>query len=236
MNLNGLTGNIEQYFSDLRFEGSSHTYKVNSKPHEAVSRVIDSFVDKVDFDTIAGYIAIRDNRVKEDILQEWATINKIAIDKGTRVHKFAEGDMSFPSIGEEKAVVKFWGELDQDRYKVIGKEVKMYHKDFGYAGTDDLMLWDTWTSTLVIADYKTNGDLFKNFGGKLLAEPFDFLEDSPYNKYQIQLSLYQILIEQLGITVSERWVVWLTSDGEYKILKTYDLTKILREWLNMNLN
>jgi hypothetical protein len=44
--------------------------------------------------------------------------------------------------------------------------------------------------------------------------------DNPFNHYQIQLLLYQILLQQLGINVYQRTVIWLQLDGTYKLYHT----------------
>lgn len=222
---------VKEKFNKLQFHEESHTYQVEGKPHPSVSKLIEGFVDKPDFNKIAGFIAQRDGLNKEDILAEWKAVNLESTERGSRVHLFGEGDMLSPELDQEFALVKFWEELDKSRYQVICKEIQMHHFDKKYAGTSDLLLYDNWTHTFIIADYKTNADLFKNYKGKTLLQPFDFLEDNPYNKYQIQLSLYQMMVEQLGIMVSERWVIWLTMDRNYKIYKTYDLTEQLKEYI-----
>lgn len=227
-----LAQKIIQSFSDLVFDEPSHTYMVHGTPYRSVSKTIDSVVVKEDFEKIAMAIADRDGGDAKQILQEWADINKTAIDKGHKTHSFAEGNLLNPQTGTEHAVVKFWNELDP-RFKAIGKEVRMYHKRFIYAGTTDLVLHDTLLDEYIIADYKTNGDLFKNFRGKMLKKPFDDLLDHPYNKYQIQLSLYQLLLQQILEPVSERWVVWLKDDGTYVVLKTYDFTQRVHNWLKI---
>jgi hypothetical protein len=82
----------------------------------------------------------------------------------------------------------------------------------------------------ITGDYKTNEDLFKNYKEKKLLEPFDFLLDCPYNHYQIQLSLYQILLEQTNFFVSERWLIYLEADGNYKKYNCYNYTEYLINW------
>lgn len=227
---------VLDFFKDLIFDEPTHTYMVHGQPFRSVSKTIETVAIKTDFVPIAEAIAKRDGGTAEQILQGWADHNKAAIDRGHKTHSFAEGNLANPTTGLERAVVKFWQELDRGRYKVVGKEVRMYHKNHIYAGTSDLVLYDTQLGEYIIADYKTNADLFKNFKGQLLKAPFSELLDNPYNKYQIQLSLYQILLEQVCNPISERWVIWLTEEGNYSLLKTYDLTNRVREWLKTAFN
>src|SRR5690606_15679463 len=113
-----------------------------------------------------------------------------------------------PSTPHEEAVVKFWNDLP-DFVVPVFLELRMYHKKYMFAGTTDVVLCNKRTGQFIIADYKTNKDLFYNFKNNKLQYPFHNLLDSPFNKYQLQLSYYQILLEQLNIKVSTRKIIWL---------------------------
>ena len=102
----------------------------------------------------------------------------------------------------------------------------------GIAGTADIILYNKQTNKFIIADYKTNKDLFKNFKGKKLKAPFNNLLDSPFDKYNIQLSMYQILFELTGYEVENRFIIWLKPDAEYEIYYTQDLRKEINNLYN----
>jgi hypothetical protein len=106
----------------------------------------------------------------------------------------------------------------------------MYSKKYGYAGTADIILFDG-KKGFVIVDYKTGKDLYKNYMGQMMLPPFQYMLDNPFNHYQLQLSLYQIPLEECGYFVSERWVIWLKSDSTYQKLPTHDFTSMLRQSL-----
>ena len=78
-----------------------------------------------------------------------------------------------------------------------------------------------------IVTHNTNQDLFKNYKGKKMLKPFDNLLDNSFNKYQLQLSLYQILFEQTGYEVESRALVWVKPNSTYEVYKTEDYTKQL---------
>ncbi len=111
----------------------------------------------------------------------------------------------------------------------------MYSSKYFYAGTPDMILFDVVKNYLVIIDYKTNKDLFKNWG--YLLEPFDTMECHPYNKYQLQLSYYKIMLEEKGFEVGTTLIIHLKSDGNYIPYETIDLTQELKQhmdnvWVN----
>lgn len=227
--------NITSNFTKLSFNEERHEYAVDGiKLKGSVSSKIDKFVEKVDFNVIAHRIAERDNIPVQDILQEWDDEKEEACNTGTRVHLFGEkypyDRTLIPSCGQERAIVKFWNDLPSHIVPAF-LELRMYHLDFMFAGTSDILLFDTINKTFIIADYKTNKDLFKNYKKKTLKPPFQRLLDSPFNKYQIQLSFYQLLFEQTGYKVSSRRIIWLLKNGEYIMYSTEDLTKELLQEL-----
>lgn len=81
-----------------------------------------------------------------------------------------------------------------------------------------------------ITTHNTNSDLYKNFKGQMLLEPFNKMLDTPFNKYQIQLALYQMLFELTGEKIAKRELVWFRPDGTFLILECDDLTPILKEY------
>lgn len=227
---------ITTKFNKLSFNEERHEYTVeDTKLEGSVSSKIDKFVEKVDFNAIAHRIAVRDNIPVQDIMKEWDDEKEEACATGNRVHLFGEkypyDRTMIPSCGQERAVVKFWNDLPSHIVPAF-LELRMYHFFHMFAGTSDILLYDTINKVFIIADYKTNKDLFKNFKKKTLKPPFQRLLDSPFNKYQIQLSFYQLLFEQTGYKVASRKIVWLLKTGEYIMYSTEDLTQELLLELN----
>jgi len=227
--------NIQSHFNDLSFIEDTHTYYLQGKPLKgSVSSLLKDFYEPFPQEDAVAKTMARTGRSKEDILQEWKENNDESKDRGHRVHLFGENyavnKILVPSCPQEKAMKKFWDELPEWIIPV-GMEVRMYHKLYSFPGTTDLVLYDTRRQGYIIADYKTNKDLFKNYKQKKMLEPFSHLLDCPYSHYKIQLSLYQIMLEQLGIKVIERKIIYLNFEGEYVMYNTEDLTLILNKYL-----
>jgi len=223
---------ITDTFQGLTFEETAHKYCVDGKPlSTSVSGCIKQFYEPFDAKAKAEEWAITKNIPAEETLAEWKKVNDESKDRGHRVHTFAENYFYnrglTPSCPQEVAVIKFWKGLPEWIIPVA-TELQMYHLQQFFGGTADLLLFDTRTQTYVIADYKTNKDLHKNFMGKRMLPPFGHLLDCPLSHYKIQLSYYQILLEQVhGIEVSRRVVVYLGLDGEYSLYDCEDLTQEL---------
>jgi len=223
---------ITKTFSGLSFEEDAHKYFVEGKPlNTSVSGCIKQFYEGFDAKAKAEEWEITKGIPAEETLAAWKETNDESKERGHRVHSFAE-DFFYnkgliPSCPQELAVVKFWKGLPE-WIIAVAPELQMYHLEQFFGGTADLLLFDTRTQTYIIADYKTNKDLQKNFRGKKMLPPFEHLLDCPLSHYKIQLSYYQILLEQVhGIEVSRRVVVYLGLDGEYHLYDCEDLTQEL---------
>lgn len=227
---------LEKYFEKLKFVEKTHTYTVDNEVYPSVSGLIKRYYKQFNSKAQSVRTARVEGITPEEVLANWKAISDEACDRGTRVHLFGEAyvwDRSLkPSCPQEEAVCKFWDELPAWLVPVK-MELQMYHMDYKYAGTADILLLNLKTGKLVIADYKTNKNLFKNFRGQTLLKPFSHLLDQPINKYQLQLSFYQILLEQTGYEVEDRVIVWLRKTGEYELYMTEDYTETLLKELDI---
>lgn len=222
-------------FKGLEFQEKEHKYFFEGNPIKtSVSGVIKKYVLPFDEYTISLRVAKRRNVSQDEVLKEWNNEKVRACNKGNDAHLFGElypfDKQMQPKNKMQEAIVKFWNDLPEHVVPVI-MELKMFHKQYMFAGTADIILYNTETKMFIIGDYKTNKDLFKNFKNKKMLGVFSDLLDCPFNKYQLQLSFYQILFEQTGFKVSSRKIVWLLPDGTYKIYNTVNYTDILKEEL-----
>jgi hypothetical protein len=227
---------IQTPFSNLTFEEKRHKYYVEGQPiNKSVSALIGEFYEHFDAQQVAPHSAAKLGLTTEEVLAHWAAINQESRDRGHRVHNFGEvyqfNRNLKPSCPQEEAIVKFWQDVPE-HILPLAAELRMYHFKHLFAGTADIILFDTKTQTYIIADYKTNKDLFKNYMGKTMIGPFSHLLDNPLNHYVIQLSYYQLLLEQVGVKVSRRVIIWLGLDGNYQLFDTEDVTDILKITLN----
>lgn len=223
---------ISNSFKELFFEEERHIYKVDEKVLPSVSSMLKNHYPEFD-DVYWAKIKGKENF--QQVLQEWKTKTQKALSNGTTVHLFAEEWWNNKKIKAEspqqEAVLKFLNNLTETgRYTLLNTELQMYSKKYDFAGTCDLLMWDHLNDYAVIMDYKTNENLDKEFG--FLLSPFEYTPNSSFNKYQIQLSYYQLILEEINIEVKERYVIWLKQDGNYETRPCYDYTNVLKEYLN----
>lgn len=197
---------------------------------------------------------------KEEILAQWAVKSGHACEFGTDVHAFGEsmfyymteqydkilpecaskfeGGRPHPTNPHEEAVVKFWDDIPENMVPVLA-ETKVFNRNgTPYAGTFDILFYyvdenDSSRSGLVIFDYKTNEDLFKNFRGQTLLWPFNDMLDQNASYYTLQLGCYQIPLENLGMKVIGRRLIWLLPSGKYEKVKLESVSNRVREALDI---
>ena len=229
------------YFNGKRVTSVSRTIDRFVEPFDTEERAQHCF-EKYYNDPTSKYYQM----TAEDIKKQWKKKNDNANNQGTLAHAFGENAMHYmvgdydaidPMFkdrlvdgkfeardGFEEAVVKFWNDMP-DEYVPMLVENRVYAfcgKDEPvYAGTFDLLVYSTVPGKegLVIFDYKTNEDLYKNFMGKLLLDPFKTLLDTPKNHYEIQQALYENALNEIGLDILGKRLVWIKDDGTYTIVK-----------------
>lgn len=223
---------IKNYYKDLTFEEKSHTYHYRgARVPLSVSGKIKQYYIPFDVQKQAEIKSFASGLPVSFFLDDWKEINEESTTRGTRVHLFGEQypfDKSLsPSCPQEEAVKKFWDGLPP-HIILIGVEIRMYCPKGNYAGTMDILLYDTIENVYFIADYKTNKDIFKNFDCKPMVNGFEHKIDMAYSHYEIQLSYYQKMIEQInGIKVTRRLIIYLKMDGNFDMYDCDDVRHLL---------
>ena len=147
-----------------------------------------------------------------------------------RLKKDENGVYYFEAVyPKEIAAAKFYEDMGKVKCIIpILAETKVYviNEDYYYSGTFDLLTYydqslddrkrnsDVDNSGLVVCDWKSNKDLYKNFNNHMLYE-FNELIDMPLSVYKLQLSAYQNCLENIGFKVVGRRIMWLLPDGTY---------------------
>ena len=86
----------------------------------------------------------------------------------------------------------------------------------------------------MLVTHNTNKDLIKEYSrntSKMLLHPFEDLYSEAQSLYTLQLSCYQIPLEDIGLKVIGRRLIHLKEDGTYEKIPLLDVTKELRNTL-----
>lgn len=155
-----------------------------------------------------------------------------------------ELDFLAPIHPKEEAVVKFFGALPPSMHLVLN-ETKVYsgknpddskNLNEQICGTFDMLYYfdgqgDPSKAGFVVLDYKTNANLYSEYNqkwGRVLKEPFEEFVEQDLSLYTIQLSLYALMLEDIGIKVIARRIVWLKDDGTFQMIPVPDVSERLR--------
>ena len=153
------------------------------------------------------------NKTQQDILDEWQETNRIACERGTKIH--AELENSFYKTGKDISLQKFgiggkftckkdYSDLDLE-YGVYPEYLIYYDNpkiNLHIAGQIDLIVKngnDIW-----IIDHKTNAkiDLKGYYNSSThttdrMLFPLGHLDECNYNHYQLQLSTYAWMLQKI---------------------------------------
>ena len=144
-------------------------------------------------------------------------------------------------------MVKFFDEMPSS-YHLVLNEAKVYsgknpdeskNLKEQICGTFDMLYWYDGDGTpsksgFIILDYKTNGKLYNDYNrkiNKVLLPPFSKIIEESYGEYIIQLNLYALMLEDIGLPVIAKRIVWLKEDGTYEIVDVPNIVEVLRSAL-----
>lgn len=154
------------------------------------------------------------NKVQQEILDEWAEINRESCERGTKIH--AQLENSFYKAGENVSLQKFGigGKfVCKKNYSELNLEYGVYPEYLIYydnpniglhiAGQIDLLIKNG--NNLIIGDHKSNKKIdFKGFydsgtrSERKMKYPLTSLGDCNFNHYQLQLSTYAWMLQKLN--------------------------------------
>ena len=152
-----------------------------------------------------------------------------------------------PSHPKEEAAAYFLKKLPKS-YHLVLNEARVYSgknpdparniKEL-ICGTFDMLYWDDGNGDpakagFVLLDYKTNSSLISDYARKwstCLLPPFDDIYEEQLGIYTIQLSAYQMLLEDIGIRLKNRILVWLKDDATCQLVPVPNVSERLRKIL-----
>ena len=179
----------------------------------------------------------------DDILKQWHYKRDFSCEKGTDGHNYSQHLWS----GNKYEMLKF--DMSDEYYQSVFKihrqaenfyrdykehlehlfdELPIGSEEFNIASCCDHLFYNKLTGGLVLVDYKTNTDIYKdkkyyeNSRKKppKMKIPLQHLEDLTITHYYIQLSIYKFLIEKYTcLKVEEMFIVYMSENIEnYEII------------------
>lgn len=234
---------------DFIFDEIPHKYYLAGENLPSATGIPHKFCRYVDWVHWQQVKATELDMTPAEVKAMWQANTDAACLLGTNIHKFIEnhiGDIP-QSLGdysdEEQVMIKGFLAFYETRMKgkliPIAQELRMFSERMGIAGTlDNLSYLPDSSGTggkVLILDMKTNAkwedDRNKRYS-KLLNE-FSSEWDNKANHYSIQLSIYRLMLEEIGVQVADTLVIYIPRDGETKLIRCKDYTPQLKEYFNL---
>ena len=222
------------------FDSESHTYTKNKKKLISVTTFIHKYKNEFDSDFFSKKIALREGKTQKEILDLWSAKAKKSCDIGTAIHKIFEdyinGDyavlngeiqIEFLELPIEyylefhlkaKVAIQFIKD-----FFVTNRLIPVYTEHIVYndflAGQIDLICKDQ-KNNFYILDFKTNDKIEKYSYNKKMLKEFNFLNDSNYYHYSLQLSIYKNMFKESNIF--KLYIIHI-KQNEYEIIECEDI-------------
>lgn len=231
-----------EYYNDpeFKFDEPTHIYTYKGKKIFGVTSFLERFIKQFDSDYWSKKKADEEGITQKEMLERWDAKRDRSCDLGHTVHDYIEqfyekGQTTLTKDKEANERIEKFKIIYNERLsklESVGSEIKVFSKVWGLAGTiDKLYLWE---NSIIVGDWKTNAKIKtdKDFAFGKLLYPFEKLKENEINKYSMQISLYQLLLEEAGIESDYGFICHIPNDGDAKIYKLKDFRAELRTYLN----
>lgn len=225
----------------FKFDPLYHKYTYDGIPFISVTQFISRFHKEFDKDFWSKKKAEEAGIDQEEILKEWQSLNDRANFIGTSLHNYIENYFNriFQDIPNDLDVVdrinKFNKIFATHLYKLtpVKFEQRIFSKKWKIAGMIDSIF--IYKDKLILLDWKSNKlfTTYNSYNEKLL-EPFSEFDKCHLTEYSIQLSLYSLILKEIGLDVKVSYLVHIGPNSDAVIHKCHDFKNILMEYLNLN--
>ena len=221
----------------ITFHEIPHTYNdPDGVEYTPVSTVLHTFCRPFNSASVSYGMTGGDSRAQEELLRQWEHKKNYAADYGTRVHKILEDYFKTGQCPDQ------YREIVEDivsymrPYERVLPEMQFYSVKHKVAGTSDLPFVrrsfkgenGRMVEQLDIGDYKTNtahgirtsgtywsGNKYKH--KEYMLGPWSHLEETEYNKYALQLSMYGYMAELVyNVKIGRLFLLNIQLNGRVK--------------------
>ena len=176
-------------------------------------------------------------------MKEWKNLNDRANDIGHATHAWIENFFKgiYQPIPRDFEIIDRIDKFNKIYYEKLTKlvpikfEQRVFSTKWKLAGTFDALFM--YKGQLVIVDWKTNKkfDTTSEYNKKLLS-PFETEDECKLNEYSIQISLYSLMLEEIGLDVKMGYILYIGPKNEPELYRFKDYRDKLRDYLNSNLS
>lgn len=234
---------FDNYFKDIFFTEENHQYLVDDKNLLSVTQFISKYKTDIFNDEFIQKYCLKYNYEFDYIKRLWEIQKQIGAIKGTEFHYYIESYIKYNLKNKhsdliKKEVIQFHNFYDTiKQFEIIKVEYQVYDLVYGLAGTIDCILYDPEKQEYIILDWKSSKEIDNMCNDKMLP-PFDKLDQTNYNIYSIQLSLYKLILERNipDLKISQLKLVHFNNRiFDYKIYEANDISNLIRLYFKRGL-
>jgi ATP-dependent exoDNAse (exonuclease V) beta subunit len=229
---------------DFKFNEELHQYTYLGDKFTSVTQFISKFHKPFDTDYHSERKSKELGIPKSEILKEWKEKNDYANYIGTLTHNWIEDyfNKKWQKIPTDLDVINRINKFNiiyanhLHKLEPVKFEIRIFSKRWKIAGTFDALF--IYGDNLFILDWKTNkffstdeNIIFREF----LLEPFSHLLKTHLNEYTIQIALYCLILEEVGINIKGGYLVHIGPDCDAKIhtcKRLLEIKEILKNYLD----
>jgi ATP-dependent exoDNAse (exonuclease V) beta subunit len=225
---------------EFKFDPVKHKYTLDDETFISVTQFISRFHKPFETDFWSKEKAKKAGVSQEEILLEWKELNDRANDIGTQTHNWIENyyNRIFQDLPSDIDVIDRINKFNIAHSKWLFKlkplrlEQRIFSRKLKIAGMMDALF--TYNDNVFIVDWKTNKKFTHDYHEKgryeKLLYPFNDFWKNHLNEYSIQVSLYKLILKEIGIDIKACYLLHIGPDAEAYVYKAHDLTKYLEEY------
>ena len=233
-----------KFFDDpnFKFDPIKHKYTLNGEHYISVTQFISKFHKPFETDFWSKKKAEEAGVPQEKILLEWRQLNDRANEIGTATHNWIENyyNRIYQELPNDIDVIdrinKFNIAYSKWLFKLkpIKFEQRVFSTKWKIAGMlDSLFLYN---GNAFILDWKTNKkfthDEHEDGKYEKLLTPFNTCFKNHLNEYSIQVSLYKLILKEIGIDIKACYLLHIGPNDDAQMHKAHDYYQILEEYLS----
>lgn len=217
--------------SRIKFYPEPHIYTIDNTPAPSASTIIAKFFPEFDSVYWANRKAPELGMTPEEVELMWRTKGEAAAKDGTILHEQIENfylEQTYERTEEFHLFESFVS--DHNYITPYRTEWRIFDEEHHIAGTIDLIskngngyeMYDWKRSKKVVSTF--NGEPIKNNQWQQGVGQLSDIDDTSYNRYCLQQSLYKYILEKnYGLTVSKMFLIVLYPDYDkyYKVEVPY---------------
>ena len=219
-----LAETIAKNYEHIIFNLEKHSYATaDGKSYLSVSELISQYTPRFKSEEVATKVAKREGVSTAEMLARWDIRRDFSTAKGSEFHLYVEKylkegrkiNIITPIFEEIAEFHRFWDKKYQQKFDIVEAEFIVADDDLLVAGTIDLLVKNKQDDKYYIFDWKTNQSIKLENHYSTLHEPVEHLENSVFNKYRLQTSIYKALLERtIDIKIEDIYLIHFSEDIE----------------------